>query len=133
MSVRREQRISLVIPVRVSGLDANGQLFEQEAGTIDVTTTGARLSGIRHPLHRGFILTVQRGSSKAKFRVMWVAEEGSVDQGQIGLQLVESGKFIWGIVLPRLFGDHFRSGAQASFLPEIPLKAALKADPGAFD
>ncbi len=108
MSERRERRTNLVLTVKVSGMDADGKLFEQEAGTVDVTTTGARLSGIRQALHRGCIVTVQRGSSRARFRVTWIGEEGGPDAGQIGIQLVESGKLIWGQVIPRIFGDKFR-------------------------
>ena len=108
MSDRRERRMELVMPVRVSGMDANGCLFEQEAETMDVTTTGARLSGIRHSLHRGCIISVQRGTAKARFRVTWVGDNGGPDEGQIGIQLVEGGKLIWGQVIPRIFGDKFR-------------------------
>ncbi len=108
MSDRREQRMDLMLPVRISGLDANGCLFEQEAETLDVTTTGARLSKVRHSLHRGCILSVRRGASKARFRVMWIGEDRGPDEGQIGVQLVESGKLIWGQVIPRIFGDRFR-------------------------
>ena len=109
MSDRREQRKSLVLPVRISGLDANGSLFEQEAETLDVTTTGARLSGITHALHRGCIIRVQRGPSKARFSVTWVGEVGGPDEGQIGIKLIEDGKLIWGQVIPRIFGDKFRT------------------------
>ena len=135
MSQRKEQRFSLEMPVRISGLDADGRLFEQEAETLDVTTSGARISGIRHRLHRGCIITIQRRTSKARFRVMWVGEDGGPDQGQIGVQLIESGKFIWGQVIPRIFGDRFRGVAPepAPDLSEIPLRAILKADPSSFD
>ena len=108
MSDRREQRTKLALTVKVSGMDANGKLFEQEAATVDVTTTGARLSGITHPLHRGCIVSVKRRSSQARFRVTWVGEEGGMDEGQIGIQLLEGGKLIWGQVIPRIFGDKFR-------------------------
>ena len=108
MSDRLEKRTNLVLPVKVSGMDANGKLFEQEAGTVDVTTTGARLSGIVHPLHRGCVVSVQRGRSKARFRVTWVGDSGGPDEGQIGIQLIEGGKLIWGQVIPRIFGDKFR-------------------------
>ena len=128
MSDRREQRTKLELPVRVSGMDANGKLFEQEAGTVDVTTTGARLSGIQYPLHRSCIITVQRGSSKARFRVTWVGEQGGMDEGQIGIQLIESSKLIWGQVIPRIFGDKFRiierKESSQSPLPLRPSAAA---------
>lgn len=108
MSDRREQRTKLELPVRVSGMDADGKLFEQDASTVDVTTTGARLSGIVHCLHRGCVVSVQRGSSKARFRVTWIGDDGGPDQGHIGIQLIEGGKLIWGQVIPRIFGDKFR-------------------------
>lgn len=128
MSDRREQRVDLALPVKVSGMDANGKLFEQEAGTVDVTTTGARLSGIVHPLHRGCIVSVQRGPSKARFRVVWVGEKGGLDEGQIGVQLVDAGKLIWGQVIPRIFGDRFRiiDRKESSHSP-IPLRALTAA------
>ncbi len=100
--------MKLELQVRVSGMDADGKLFEQAADTLDVTTTGARLAGIVHMLHRGCIVSVQRGRSKARFRVMWVGEQGGLDEGQIGIQLIEGGKLIWGQVIPRIFGDKFR-------------------------
>ena len=130
--LRKEYRTTLALPVRVSGMDSNGSLFKQEAGTLDVTTTGARLTGMRHLLHRGCVVTVQHGASKARFRVMWVGGDGGPSHGQIGIQLIESGKFIWGQVLPRILGDQFRKHDQdlASCLPQIPLRAALRADPG---
>ena len=123
MSDRRERRTNLVLPVKISGMDANGKLFEQDAGTVDVTTTGARLSGIVHPLHRGCILSVQRGRSKARFRVTWIGDTGGPEQGQIGIQLSESGKLIWGQVIPRIFGDNFRltdlnESSQSPFPPQ---------------
>lgn len=131
MSDRREQRMNLELPVKVSGMDANGKLFEQEAGTLDVTTTGARLSGIVHPLNRGGVVSVQRGRSKARFRVMWIGEEGGMDEGQIGIQLIDGGKLIWGQVIPRIFGDKFRlldrKESSRSAFPMQPNSAAASA------
>jgi diguanylate cyclase (GGDEF)-like protein len=106
--MRREQRLNLVLPVRVWGMDVNGELFEHEAITIDITTTGARLEGITGPLQKGCIVGIQHAISKARYRVVWVGAEGSLVQNQIGLQLIDSGKLIWGRVIPRMFGDDFR-------------------------
>jgi diguanylate cyclase (GGDEF)-like protein len=106
--MRLEQRLSVVFPVRVWGMDVNGGLFEHEARTVDITTTGARLEGITRPLQKGCIVGIQHAISKARYRVAWIGADGTVVQNQIGLQLVDSGKLIWGRVIPRNFGDDFR-------------------------
>ncbi len=108
--MRREQRLHLVLPVRIWGMDVNGELFEHEAMTIDITTTGARLEGVTGPLQKGCIVGIQHAISKARYRVAWVGAEDTSAQNQIGLQLVDSGKLIWGRVIPRIFGDDFLRG-----------------------
>ncbi|MGA2992521.1 MAG: hypothetical protein ABSD88_18790, partial [Candidatus Korobacteraceae bacterium] len=102
---RREQRLRAAFPVRVSGMDSNGKMFEDGAATIDITTTGARLSGITQDLQRGYILEVKHRSHRARYVVKWVGEKGTVEEGQAGLQLIDQGKLIWGRALPRVLGD----------------------------
>lgn len=102
---RQEVRHSLTLPVRVWGLDATGKLFEQVASTVDVTTTGAHITGIEHLLQRGCVIGVEHGSSRARYRVTWVSGSEGDKPGKVGLQLIEIGKFIWGRVIPRVFGD----------------------------
>ena len=108
--MRREQRLNLVLPVRIWGMDVNGELFEHEGMTVDITTTGARLEGVAGPLQKGCIVGIQHAISKARYRVAWVGAENTPLQNQIGLQLVDSGKLIWGRVIPRIFGDDFLRG-----------------------
>lgn len=97
----------MVLPVRVSGLDSNGVLFDIEARTLDVTTTGARIEGITCRLHRGASISVQCGNRKARFRVTWVGAPGSRAHDQIGVQIAEPGRHIWGQAIPRAMGDHY--------------------------
>ena len=105
--LRREQRMNITLTVRVWGMDLNGELFEQDAYTIDITTTGARVAGITHPLERGCVVGIKHQTSKARYRVKWVGPAGSQIEGQIGLQLVDEGKLIWGRALRRVLGDDF--------------------------
>lgn len=102
---RREQRYPVALPVQLWGMDIDGVLFAQEAVTVDITTTGARLRGIVHRLQRGCVVGVKHQNSKARYRVVWLSEGGSPPEVQAGLQLIDGGKFIWGRALPRLFGD----------------------------
>jgi len=110
MSKRLEIRHNLVFPVRIWGMDATGNMFEQHATTVNVTTTGAHISGMKHPLERGCVIGVEHCSSRARYRVTWVGstEGGRLDE--VGLRLIETGKFIWGRVLPRVFGDSLQVG-----------------------
>jgi diguanylate cyclase (GGDEF)-like protein len=102
---RREQRFLIALPVQLWGMDIDGAMFEQDAATIDITTTGARLQGITPALQRGCIVGVKHQSSKARYRVVWVGDPGSASERHVGLQLIDGGKFIWGRALPRIFGD----------------------------
>jgi two-component system cell cycle response regulator len=102
---RQELRHSLTLPVRIWGLDATGKLFEQYASTVDVTTTGAHIAGVEHLLQRGCVIGVEHRSSRARYRVTWVSGSEGEKPGKVGVQLIEIGKFIWGRVLPRVFGD----------------------------
>jgi hypothetical protein len=93
-------------------MDATGEMFEQYATTADVTTTGARIVDIKHPLQRGCVIGVEHCSSRARYRVTWVG--GTEDRpSEIGVQLLETGKFIWGRVIPRVFGDSLHVAASS--------------------
>lgn len=131
MGRRKEKRFELALPVRVWGMDADGQMFEQHATTSDVTTTGARIIGITHPLHRGCVIGLEHGGSRARFRVTYVggAEDGT--EGKIGVQLLDSGKFIWGRVIPRVLGDQFEPPAESN--PRSSVNPANGKDPGECD
>lgn len=102
---RREQRLNVGFPVHISGMDVNGKMFEDDAATFDVTTTGARLGGFIQHLQRGYILKLNHRNHTARYVVKWVGEKGSAEEGQAGLQLIDQGKLIWGRALPRLLGD----------------------------
>jgi hypothetical protein len=80
-------------------------MFEEYATTVDVTTTGAHINGIKHPLQRGCVIGVEHRSSRARYRVTWVESADDGKPGEVGVQLIEPGKFIWGRVIPRVFLD----------------------------
>jgi hypothetical protein len=79
--------------------------FEQDAVAVDITTSGARLTGITHLLQRGCVVGVKHQNSKARYRVVWVGDASSAAEGQVGVQLIDGGKFIWGRALTRIFAD----------------------------
>src|SRR5574341_494453 len=97
---RRQKRVRAALPVRTWVADQGGKSVLQAACTIDVTATGARLTGFRQQTEAGAILTVERGRSKARFRIIWVGEPGTPHEGHLGIECLDGGKWSWDIQLP---------------------------------
>ncbi len=91
MGYRREERIPLQVPALVSGLDRRGRAFIESAKTLDISTAGARITGLNTQLDPGSVLSIQLGNRKARFEVLWVGEPGSSREGEIGLKCIEVG------------------------------------------
>lgn len=101
MGRRREDRVSVNLPVRVWGMDRNGKPFIQSAHTVDVTRLGGRLRDLYCIDKKGEVIRVQHGNQKANFRVTWVGHPGTAEDGQIGIYSIEPDKYIWGVNLPK--------------------------------
>lgn len=102
---RRQKRVRIALPVRTWISDENGKAVLHSACTLDVTPTGARLTGMRAQTEMGAILTVERGRSKARFRIIWVGEPGSPHEGHLGIDCLDAGKWNWDVQLPEGTGD----------------------------
>jgi CheY-like chemotaxis protein len=89
MRCRREERVSLRLRTVVSGVDRRGKVFREVADTLDFSTLGARLSGLTSQLSPGSIVSLVQGDRCARFRVTWVGEHNSPNEGQVGLHCVE--------------------------------------------
>jgi hypothetical protein len=114
MAKRREKRLTVPIAVRLWGLDSDGKVFSQNAKTLDIATNGARLFGVTAALERGFIVGLQCGNMRARFMVVWVGEQGSPREGQIGLRAAENG--IWSVALPRASDDDYSAWLAENYL-----------------
>jgi hypothetical protein len=94
MERRKAKRTKMVLPVKVSVSGAS-----HLAHTYDLTYSGARLGGLHTPLKAGEIVTLQRGSKKASFKVVWL-QQLAPHEIQVGLQAVEKQTNIfWGVDL----------------------------------
>lgn len=82
-------------PIRVFGMDSRGRPVNLPAHTVDVSQHGARVSGVQNWSHPGEIVGVRYGTEKARYRIVWVGSAGTPLSGQIGLQCIETGKYIW--------------------------------------
>ena len=83
------------LEVRVWGMDSTGKPFSQVARTVEISGNGARLEGVTCLQQAGEVIGVQHGNQKARFRILWIGENGTAEQGQIGIGCLESGKCIW--------------------------------------
>ena len=97
---RRQKRIKMVLPVRVSGKDAANNPVNELAHTLDITPNGARLGAIHHVLTMGDKLTLQYRQRRIKFRVVWVKALTGTSEYQVGLETIGSSGDNWGLELP---------------------------------
>ena len=96
MGRRRDQRQSLVLPVRVSGTDIDGKPFSQTSCTLDLNPSGAKLYGVRCLKGQGDIITLQYKKNRARFEVVWIGEPRSSRDGQLGIRNLDPGNNFWG-------------------------------------
>jgi CheY-like chemotaxis protein len=80
---RREPRLSVSLPVQMV---SQAQQESSEASIVDVSHRGARLDGAAFYPNVGEIVHLVSDGVEARFRVIWVGEKGTTQEGQIGLQ-----------------------------------------------
>jgi hypothetical protein len=85
--------------VELHGLGPSGP-FQENAYTVNVSRSGARLTGSRYSQHPGDTVELRRGKDKARFQVVWVGEPGTPVHGQVGVRTLEPAKNIWSAPLP---------------------------------
>ncbi len=90
----------MVLPLRLWTDEENGQNDAPRlAHTLDISPIGASLGGLREPLQDGQVVTLQRGQSRNRFRVVWT-KQLDVNEIRAGLESLEPGKKLWDINLP---------------------------------
>ena len=100
MVKRSELRLSQEASVRIFGMDSQGHPINLATTTMDISKSGARLKGIKCWDYPGEIIGIRHGLEKARFRIVWVGPPGTPVDGQIGLQCIENGRYIWGVMPP---------------------------------
>ena len=90
---RKSQRRKMVLPVKVL-IDQVTHL----AHTVDITDSGARLGALRTQLKPGMIISLQRGSQKAKFQIAWIRQLAP-NELQAGIESLQPQNSFWGVNL----------------------------------
>ncbi len=99
MGNRRKLRLKMVLPVRIWGSDVDSKPFSQLAHTLDITSSGARIGGMRVLLNARDTVWLQCRHRKAQFRVVWTGRPGGSREHQVGIECVEEMRNIWGLEL----------------------------------
>ena len=98
---RHRTREKMVLAVRVVGKTTGGIEFDELTHTIDIAVNGARLGGLfQLKLRKGDVIEIRRHQRRAKFRVVWVGEQGTPRYGHVGVQGIDMLPNFWGLELP---------------------------------
>jgi PilZ domain len=92
---RVDTRVEVALPLRVTFWDCENKPLLDMACTYDISSRGARISGLRAVVEAGDIVAIERGKNKTFCRVIWVGDSGSRQRGQVGLQSVEADRQMW--------------------------------------
>ena len=98
--MRRSSRLSLRIPVIISGKSSEGDPFSEETYVVCVSKYGAKLA-TQHSLEPGMEITLQpKGRNQsAAFRVVWSAPADPQGAGEVGIECPEVPDFL-GVTFP---------------------------------
>jgi PilZ domain len=95
MSSRPDPRISTDLSVRIWGMAASGQTFNQTIRARNISSSGALFSGLEHELKVGDVIGVQYQDKKSRCRVIWVMDSGPIQKFQAGVQIVTGQDCPW--------------------------------------
>ena len=98
---RRSTRLSISIPVVISGVDADGNSFSESVRTLIVNKHGAKIATTHH-LAMGTEVPIENRAlgAVAKASVAWLGgKHYPGDLHHVGLQLLEA-QNVWGIAFP---------------------------------
>jgi hypothetical protein len=102
---RRSERLLITVPIRVEGIDRDGEKFTEETRTLVINRQGARIY-LKRSVVPGttLLITTRVGHRSAKFRVVGPTQPVSGEGGEWGVESEDSNNSIWGIGFPS--GSH---------------------------
>jgi hypothetical protein len=95
MEPKGEARLAAELPVRVWGMDADGKPFFQNATASNLSSEGALLTRILHPMKMGEIIGVQYGDKKARFEIKWVKPVALPKGFEAGVRIIPKQSAPW--------------------------------------
>lgn len=95
--IRKEHRLSAVVPVRLSAVNEEGQPINCLAHTLNVSRHGALIAGATLPLRLGVVIRILRGRTNGSFKVVWIGTKETNTEHQIGVESLEMVSNFWGL------------------------------------
>jgi hypothetical protein len=95
MDRRRQQRVSVELPVKIWGVDIHARPFTQPASLRTISRRGGTLQGVHAQLKCGDVVDLQYQDAKAQFRIVWLGKYGSAMQGEVGIESLSIDVQIW--------------------------------------
>lgn len=123
---RSEERMKGEFPVRLLATDIDGQSFEQDVTTGNISHHGTLLTGVRRKLSPGSRISLSRLNKREDFLVIWVGNDGTPLAGHVGIENLNKKSLFWDDVL-RDWEKSGNESASAFTSQQIPLKAKSKA------
>ncbi len=90
-----EPRLSVDLPVRLWGMNAEGRPFSQSARAQNISSEGALIFGVETPLKVGDVIGLQCDEKKARCTVVWVMNTGHAKKNQVGVKLAANQECPW--------------------------------------
>jgi hypothetical protein len=108
MGKRHSPRLQKRYVARIFGLDEAGKPFSIKAETLDVSQTGARLTGVTQFQLPGQTVGLESEGKKSRFQIMWIGRKGSSHEGEVGIRNVEPAKQLWTLPQPKQIADRYK-------------------------
>jgi methyl-accepting chemotaxis protein len=92
---RRDPRVEVALPVKLTAMGLDGRQFEQDLITINISRKGALLKDVRGKLRQGDTVALSRLNLREEFLISWVGQERTAKAGQIGLSALNPNSSFW--------------------------------------
>lgn len=129
MGRRKETRTAARLAVKLWGTDASGRPFIESVFTGNLSAQGASLEGVHVPVQPGECVGLTYADKKARFRVTWVGEVGTSEEGKVGLENASpQAKKMWELPLASPGPDPFipRGGPEQRQFPRFECGAGIE-------
>ena len=115
----REKRARVMLPLRLQRASDPPPRKKTAACTYDISENGVRVTGVQEPLLQGEIVLLERGSSRAKYEVVWIGKPGTPLAGQAGMRLLAGQEPIWDIKIAELEEEYEPIILDESLIPSL--------------
>jgi hypothetical protein len=112
-----QSNFAAVIPVKIFGMDADGEPFMQLATAHNLTPERAILDRIEHRLTPGEVVGLQHQEHRTRVRVLWSCEVDGVLTSQVGVQLIDLRECPWITALVSSHGQESKGPGERRRFP----------------